>query len=259
MHRTTRKVSLSSEGEDFLPFAREILAQEDAAYAALGKGQARISGTLRFAAPSTFAQQYIVPDLPDFLGAYPDLTLDLRLSDTPFDLIQGSFDLALRSSVRQDSSLKGRKLADDPRILCASPDYIVRHGAPAAANELSGHKLIAFQDLRAHPLSGSGGSKGVFDPSTAQTRLIMDDGLSHKLATLAGTGISLNARWSVHDELADGRLVHVLPEYVAASETVLWLVYPKTNVLSPKVRVFMDFLINTFQRRATWLRALKVR
>ncbi|MEO1734319.1 MAG: LysR substrate-binding domain-containing protein, partial [Pseudomonadota bacterium] len=63
----------------------------------------------------------------------------------------------------------------------------------------------------------------------------------------------------VHDELADGRLVHVLPEYVAASETVLWLVYPKTNVLSPKVRVFMDFLINTFQRRATWLRALKVR
>ncbi|MEM8731998.1 MAG: LysR substrate-binding domain-containing protein, partial [Pseudomonadota bacterium] len=205
MHRTTRKVSLSAEGEDFLPYAREILAQEEAAFAALGHGQAKIAGTLRFAAPSSFAQMYIVPALPAFLDAHPDLTLDLRLSDTQFDLIQGSFDLALRSSVQQDSSLKGRKLADDPRILCASPAYLARHGTPRDVSDLDRHTLIAFQDLRAHPLATHGGGQGVFDPDAAEARLIIDDGLSHKLATVAGAGISLNARWSVHAELADGR------------------------------------------------------
>ncbi|MEO0904816.1 MAG: LysR family transcriptional regulator, partial [Pseudomonadota bacterium] len=99
LHRSTRKVSLSSEGQDFLPYARDIIAQEDAALAALGKGQTKISGLLRFAAPSTFAQIYIAPLLPKIMDAYPDLTLDLHLSDAQFNLIEGSYDLALRNAV----------------------------------------------------------------------------------------------------------------------------------------------------------------
>lgn len=106
LRRSTRKVSLSIEGADFLPFAKEILAQEDGALAALGQVTTNISGTLRFAAPSSFAQLYIAPILPKFMALYPDITLDLRLSDAQFDLIEGSFDLALRNLVMSDSSFE---------------------------------------------------------------------------------------------------------------------------------------------------------
>jgi DNA-binding transcriptional LysR family regulator len=128
LHRSTRKVSLSLEGAEFLPFAKEILAQENAARAALGQGSETATGTLRFAAPSTFAQLYIVPLLPEFLALNPGINLDLCLSDAQYDLIEGSFDLALRNTALTDSSLKGRKLADDQRILCASPRYLDRYG-----------------------------------------------------------------------------------------------------------------------------------
>lgn len=252
MHRSTRKVSLSAEGEDFLPFAREIIAQEDAAFAALGKGQATVTGTLRFAAPSTFAQLYIAPLLPAFLDEHPRLTLDLRLSDTQFDLIEGSFDLALRNAPLTDSSLKGRKLADDRRVLCASPAYLEKFGTPEFPSDLLDHKLIAFRDLQARPLKGPAGETGTFAPSDATGQLIVDDGLSQKCATLAGAGISINSLWSVHQELASGALIRVLPRYEGADKNVLWLIYPKTNVLSPKVRVFMDFLIERIGKQLVW-------
>lgn len=252
LHRTTRKVSLSVEGADFLPFAREMIAQEDAALAALGQSSAHISGTLRFAAPSTFAQLYIAPILPKFLDAHPDLTLDLRLSDLQFDLIEGSFDLALRNAPLLDTSLKGRKLADDTRILCASPCYLAAHGTPETPADLTSHRLIAFRNLRPRALKNRQGDMAAFDPEAAQSQLIVDDGSSQKLATLAGAGISLNGLWSVSRDLVSGRLTRVLPCYQAAEDNVLWLIYPKSNILSPKVRVFMDFLIAEIGKKPPW-------
>ena len=253
LHRSTRKVALSSEGEDFLPFACEIIAQEEAAFAAMGKGSTKVSGTLRFAAPSTFAQLYIAPILCQFLDAHTELTLDLRLSDVQFDLIEGSFDLALRNAPLADSSLRARKLAEDNRILCASPDYLEKHGQPQVPDDLSRHRLIAFRDLRRRPLKSVGGDAGAFDPHAVRSRLIVDDGLTLKRATLTGAGISLNSLWSVHEELKSGELVHVLPGIEGADDHKLWLVYPKTNVLSPKVRAFMDFLIERLGRRPPWI------
>ena len=146
LHRSTRKVSLSLEGAEFLPYAREILDQEDAARAALGHGNATATGTLRFTAPSTFAQLYIAPLLPEFLKHHPGINLDLRFSDAQFDLIEGSYDLALRSSSLADSSLKVRKLADDERILCASPAYLVEHAALRQPGDLKHHHVVAFRD-----------------------------------------------------------------------------------------------------------------
>lgn len=255
LHRTTRKVSLSLEGIDFLPYAKDILAQEDAARAALGIGSPTATGILRFAAPSSFAQLYIAPLLPEFMKRHPGISLDLRLSDTQFDLIEGSYDLALRNSALEDSSLKGRKLADDNRILCASPDYLEHNGTPLQPDELATHSLIAFKDRSPKPLTGPGGKTAEFDPRAGRCQLILDDGLSQKLATIAGAGISTNSLWSVHRELASGSLVRVLPDYTVDDKSVLWLVYPKSNVLTVKVRIFIDFLLEKIGKKPVWTRS----
>ncbi len=248
LHRSTRKVSLSLEGQDFLPYAREMIAQEEAALAALGKGRTKVSGTLRFAAPSTFAQLYLAPLLPIFMDKYPDLRLDLHLSDTQFDLIEGSYDLALRNSVLADSSLTARKLADDARILCASPAYLEHHGMPQTPEDLDHHRLIAFRDLEPRALISNAGAHAVFAPKRAAQYLILNDGLTQKLTTLDGAGISINSLWAVQQEIANGALTRILPDFELADKPLLWLIYPKSNVVSAKVRVFMDFLIDHFSR-----------
>ena len=243
LHRSTRKVSVSLEGSELLPFAREIIAQEDAARAALGQKSLDIIGTIRFTAPSTFALSYVAPFLPEFTDRHPKIKLDLRLSDTRYDLIDGSFDLAIRNAALEDTSLKGRKLANDVRVLCASPQYLDQQGHPTTPEDLSKHKLVAFKDQLVRPLVGPDGQAGAFDPQKAECQIVVDDGMTQKIATLAGAGISVNSLWNVHEELSDGRLIRVLPGFELDADTAIWLVYPKTNILSPKVRVFMDFLL----------------
>lgn len=243
LHRTTRKTSISQEGAAFLPYAREILAQVDAGRTAVGDGTLRPGGTLRFAAPSSFAQLHIMPLVPAFQKLYPDITLDLRLSDTRQDIIEGSFDLALRSAPLEDSSLLGRKLADDTRILCASPAYIDHHGIPKTPDDLVAHHFLSWFNMAPRQIIHVNGGTAVLDPKKTRCRMILDDGTSQRLATLDGLGISINSLWSVAHYLEAGRLVHVLPDWRLHDQSVLWLIYPKSNVLTPKVRCFMDYLV----------------
>jgi DNA-binding transcriptional LysR family regulator len=113
--------------------------------------------------------------------------------------------------------------------------------------------LIAFKEASATPLLGRDGKKAQFNPRLAGCRLIVDDGLSQKIVTIAGAGNSINALWSIHRELADGSLVRVLPDYEVDDETALWLVYPKSNVLTAKVRVFIDFLLERIGKAPVWV------
>ncbi|MEM6620233.1 MAG: LysR substrate-binding domain-containing protein [Pseudomonadota bacterium] len=253
LHRSTRKVALSTQGAEFLPYARDIVGREDAARAALGQQSAQVTGTLRFTAPSTFAQLYIAPILPDFLAAQPKLRLDLQLSDRQLELIEGSFDLALRNAPLADSSLRGRRLAADTRVLCASPSYLAQHGSPATPKDLEDHQLIAFGSAQPQRLTDPNGAHAAFDPASSPCQLVIDDGASQRAATQAGAGISANSLWSVHADLYTGRLVRVLPDWTVAEETVLWLIYPHTNVLSAKVRLFMDFLLDRIGKEPPWL------
>ena len=256
LHRSTRKVALSLEGAEFLPFARDIIAKEDAALAALGKGNPIATGTLRFTAPSTFAQLYIAPVIHEFLAQFPEVTLDLRFSDSQYDLIDGSFDLALRNVALADSSMKGRKLAKDRRILCASPAYVAARGMPESVGDLLEHDLIAFGSGALRALTDGADRVGTFDFEQSRGRLVLDDGLSQKIATVAGAGISINSIWSVWHELNEGRLVRVLPDHYIDDNSALWLVYPQSNVLSPKVRVFIDFLVEKIGRTPVWERPI---
>jgi len=253
LHRSTRKVALSLEGQEFLPFAKEILAQEDAALAALGNGNPEVTGTLRFAASSSFAQLFIAPILPEFLGRHPGVNLELKLSDTQMDLIEGGFDLALRVYAIEDSTLKARKLADDRRILSASPEYLAQHGTPKIPEDLSGHQILTFMNTSARKLlSNDGVSECIFPPDNVSTRVVCDDGASMRLATKAGVGISMNSIWSIHQELKSGSLVRVLPDYEVKDGSAIWLVYPKSNVLTSKVRVFIDFLLEKIGKPPIW-------
>ncbi|WP_420861654.1 LysR family transcriptional regulator [Algirhabdus cladophorae] len=252
LHRSTRKVSVSLEGQDFLPYAREMIAQEETALAAMGAGRAQIKGTLRFAAPSTFAQLYIAPILPALMDLYPDLTLDLHLSDAQFDLIEGSYDLALRNSVLEDSTLTARKLADDQRVICASPHYLERYGTPISPADLDQHRLIGFRNMEAKVLTTSNGSTALFDPKSGTQTLVVNDGATQRRVTREGAGISVNSAWLVHSDLADGSLIRLLPDYEFVNKPSLWLIYPKSNVVSAKVRVFIDYLIDHVGRSKNW-------
>lgn len=251
LHRSTRKVSLSLEGAEFLPFAKEIIAQEEAGLVALGKGNPEVSGTLRFACSSTFAQLYVAPILPEFLTRYPEISLDLRFSDTQAKLIEGGYDLALRNFALEDSAMMGRKLADDKRVLCASPDYLAEHGTPQRPEDLAHHRLVVFGGLK-RDLTSPKGELHQFPPSQAKTRVQCDDGASTRLATLAGVGISMSSMWSIHQELRKGSLLRVLPEYRVDDGSAIWLVYPKSNVLTAKVRVMIDFLIEKIGTPPVW-------
>ncbi|WP_444931091.1 LysR family transcriptional regulator [Microbulbifer sp. SSSA002] len=254
-HRSTRKVALSIEGEEFLPFAREIIAQEDAALAALGRGNSAVSGTLRFAASSSFVQRFIAPILPEFLERYPDVNVELKLSDVQVGLIEGGFDLALRNYAVEDSSLIGRKLADDKRVLCAAPAYLDKYGVPEKPEDLAGHQLLAFINSKPRKLiSASDQSVYAFPPPNSQSRVICDDGASMRIAAKAGVGICMSSIWNIQPEIVQGSLVRVLPEYHIEDQSAIWLVYPKSNVLTAKVRVFIDYLIEKIGSPPVWER-----
>lgn len=253
LHRSTRKISLTIEGAEFLPYAREILAQEDAALASLGRGSTEIKGTLRFAASSTFAQLYVVPHLTEFLERYPDLDVELKLSDTQMNLIESGFDLALRNYAIEDSSLRARKLADDTRVLCASPDYLARYGTPDKPEDLVEHRTLVFMNAKLRELTTKGdGRPCTFPPPRSKSRIVCDDGASVRIAAKAGVGVCISSVWSVYKELNDGSLVRILPDYEVNDNSAIWLVYPKSNVLAPKVRVFIDYLIEKIGNPPIW-------
>lgn len=252
-HRSTRKVSLSTEGAEFLPFAQEIIAQRDAAYAALGHGTTEVSGTLRFAASSTFAQRYVAPILAEFLEKYPKINIELKLSDSQVNLIEGGFDLALRNYAIEDSSLIGRRLANDTRILCASPDYLRRRAALKRPEDLEHHELLVFMNAKPRKLISMDGKRAcTFPPASVKPRVICDDGAATRIAAKAGVGICMSSLWNVNKELEDGSLVRVLPDYHVDDQAAVWLVYPKSNVLTPKVRVFIDYLVHKLGDLPMW-------
>ena len=135
VHRTTRKVSLTEEGLAFLPHAEEVLASVEAARAAVGAGSASPRGTLRITAPASFGRMHLMPALTGFLNRFPELSADIRFSDSIVDLVEGGFDIAIRNAELKDSSLIARKLATDQRIVCASPDYLSAFGEPATPDQ----------------------------------------------------------------------------------------------------------------------------
>lgn len=249
LHRTTRHATLTEDGRAFLPHAENVLEAAAAARAALGREQASPRGTLRIAAPSSFARMHIVPGLPEFTARYPDLKLDMRISDSVVDLVEGAFDVAVRYTELSDSSFVARRLAPDRRVVVASPDYLARHGRPEHPDDLDSHTCLVVGTLDVWTFTGARGEPVAKRVTPA---LRINDGEAVRDAACAGMGVALMATWCAADELRAGKLVPILADHRLVSTQTLWALYPSSRELAPKVRVFVDWLVARFGPKPYW-------
>lgn len=248
LNRTTRKVALTETGRAFLPHAEEVLASVEAARAAVGAGNTAPNGTLRITAPASFGRMHLMPALTGFLKQYPALQLDLRLSDTIIDMVEGGFDIALRNTELSDSSLIARKLAPDQRIVCAAPGYLERYGIPDSPQALAEHQCINLIGLENWLFDSPSGQLNI----KTKGKLRTDNGEAMRDACVAGLGLSVNATWSVYQHLRRGELVQILQDYPLVSHTAIWAVYPSSRLLAPKVRAFIDYFAGYYGDPPYW-------
>lgn len=248
IHRTTRKVSLTEEGVAFLPHAEDVLSSIETARASVGAGNALPKGNLRVTAPSSFGRMHLMPALTGFLSRYPDLSIDLRLTDTIVDLVEGGFDIAIRNADLKNSTLIARKLATDNRIVCASPEYLAKFGEPITPHDLRNHQCIAIAGLENWVFETPDGHLN----TKIKGRFRTDHGEAVRDACANGLGIAMSATWSVYQHLERGELVQILRDYPLVSETAIWAVYPSSRLLAPKVRVFIDYFSECYGRPPYW-------
>lgn len=246
LHRTTRRLHATPEGAALAEQGRPLVEDLEALTGGLRQNSADIAGTLRVTASASFGRQYLSPLLPDFLALHPRVRLSINLTDQMLDLVSSGFDLAIRIGALDDSSLVARKLAANRRVLCASPEYLRRHGTPRTPQELVDHECVLLvgshgrQDVWRFG-DGSGGEIAVRVRGRVETNygeLVRD-------SAVAGVGIAVHSSWHVIDDLRAGRLVQVLPDYPLA-ESGIYAVMPQRRLVPPRVRAFVDFLAERF-------------
>ncbi|PWE57942.1 LysR family transcriptional regulator [Metarhizobium album] len=250
LQRTTRQISLTEAGQGFYERVLSVLAGLEDAEAFVSGRSARIQGTLKVSAPTSFGRMHIAPHLKPFLDAHPDLTLNLVLTDEFTDIVGGGFDLAIRIAELGDSSLVARRLAPVRRVLCAAPAYLASYGTPEDVEALKHHTCLRPHNNDAWRLEGPGGAV-LYRP---EGRLVTNSSEVIREAVIAGFGIALRSTWDVGQELKDGRLVRVLPSYEGSRNVALSAVYPSRQFLPAKVRLLIDYLAELYGPVPYWER-----
>ncbi len=248
VYRTTRRVSLTEEGMAFLPYAEEVLSSIEAARSSIGLGQSLPVGTLRITAPASFGRMHLIPALEGFMAAYPDIKVDCRLSDAIFDLVEGGFDVAIRNAELKNSSLVARKLTNDERVLCTSPQYIEKYGIPTCPKDLLNHKTVLLTGFEHWTFETPNGAMTI----KPHGHLRVDNGEAVRDACVHGLGITTSSKWCIYKHLASGELVQILDNYPIISDTAIWAVYPSSRLLAPKVRRFIDYFADYFGEIPDW-------
>jgi DNA-binding transcriptional LysR family regulator len=254
LHRTTRQLRATPEGATLAEQGRALVEDLEVLAGSLRQTADAVSGTLRVTMSATFGRLYISPLLPDFLARYPRVRLSVNLTDQRLDLVSAGIDLAIRIGALDDSSLVARKLTTNRRVLCAAPAYLRQRGMPRTPKDLATHECLLLvghagrQDLWRFQ-DRSGGElvqrvSGRFESN--QGELLRD-------AAVAGQGIALHSTWHVCDDLRDGRLQQVLPDYPLA-ETGIHAVMPQRRLVPPRVSAFVDFLAERLGDPPPWER-----
>ena len=221
LHRTTRRLDLTPRG---VRFHRDMVA----VLTAIAEAEARVidagdtvRGPLRMSAPTSFGRLHVAPHLKPFLDRYPQVALQLDLSDAFDDLVAARIDLAIRIASGIAPGLTAHRLAPSPRVLCAAPAYLAACGAPTTMDALAEHRLLAADGQMPWRLAGPDGPRDVVRASAVGTN---SSEIVRELA-LAGIGIALRSIWDVGAELASGRLIRVLPEWRGSSEAAIYAVH----------------------------------
>ncbi|NIF51469.1 LysR family transcriptional regulator [Burkholderia sp. Ax-1724] len=248
LHRTTRRISLTQDGEVFMTRAEALLDAAAAARASVGRAQTEPQGRLRVTMSSSFGRQHISPVIGEFLRRYPGVSLDLRMTDQLVDLVDAGIDVAIRVGALKDSSLVARRLAANRRVLCAAPAYLAAHDTPHHPSDLARHECIILSDQRDWSFVTPAGTLDV----RVGGRLATDNGEVIRDALLAGFGIALKSTWDVAPYLRSGALVSVLDSYPLADDVAIWAVYPSRAFVPPKTLAFIDFLAAHFGDPPYW-------
>jgi DNA-binding transcriptional LysR family regulator len=252
LQRTTRKLALTDEGAAFLEDCQRILAELEEAEAAVSERSARATGHLVVSAPAGFGRQHVAPLVPSFLAEHREVSVNLNLSDRVVDVIGEGVDIAIRIASLTDSNLVGVKLADNHRVVVATPGYLKRHGTPQTLDELGKHNCLA--------ISSQGSQRGwtfrdhgkIVTMKVGGNMVCNDGAVLHDWA-MAGRGLAWRSMWEVSSEIEAGLLVPVLEQYAAPGNDI-YAVFAQRRHLPLRIRVFVDFLRHAYSQPDYWRR-----
>lgn len=251
LNRTTRRLSSTEAGLIYYQRAVRILADAEEAKLAVSRLEATPKGRLRISTPISFGRLHIAAALPSFHARYPLVQIDLSASDSIVDLVAEGFDLAVRMGALRDSSLIARKLAPNRRVICGSPTYLERAGVPETPDELVHHNCLTFEYQargKVWQLKGRDGTKKVPVSGSLHT----NNGEILLAAVLGGLGLAMLPTWHAGKEIQRGALQAVLTAYEVGPTSNIYAVYPHNRHLAPKVRAFVDFLVQRFASEPYW-------
>jgi DNA-binding transcriptional LysR family regulator len=250
LQRTTRRLALTDEGAAFLDDCQRILAEMEEAEAAVSERSAHAKGHLLVSAPAGFGRRHVAPLLPSFLAEHRDVTVNLNLNDRVVDVVGEGVDVAIRIASLGDSNLVGVKLADNARVVVASPAYLKRHGRPETLTDLARHNCLA--------ISSEGSQRGWTFRDNHKTvtlkvagNMVCNDGEVLLDWALDGKGLAWRSMWEVGAQIAAGKLETVLDSYTAPGNDI-HAVFAQRRHLPLRIRAFVDFLRRAYTLPNYW-------
>ncbi|MDR3095877.1 MAG: LysR family transcriptional regulator [Paraburkholderia sp.] len=248
LRRSTRRLQVTQEGYQYLALCKRVLDEIDSAEAQLSRAGRHMSGDIRVTVATSFGMDQIVPLIPGFLERYPGLRVRLSLSDTLADIIGEGFDVAIRMGNLQDSNLVSRKLCHLQRVVTASPSYLAKHGVPSVPADLARHNCLMWEPPMDHlnhwPFMIDGEHTSMLINGSFQT----SSGVSSVYMCLAGVGITRMAEHMVLPSIRSNMLVPLLTDFQPKDETGIYVLYPRDVSLHPRVRAFIDYIVERFER-----------
>lgn len=249
--RTTRHVALTEAGRLYHAQCLRIIESLNEADAMMASFNSEPRGLLRISLPVALGRLYISSALNDFLGIHKEVQIQADFSDRFVNLIDEGYDMAVRIGNLSDSGIVARRVADNPRILVATPEYVDRHGSPSTPNDLFAHQCLCFSHY-----SGLGtvwrfrrGER--METVTVSGRFVSDSSDAVYEAALKGLGIALLATYVCHSDVSAGKLFRLMPDWTSHPESGIYIVYPSQRYLSPKVRALAEFLFKRL-RKEEW-------
>lgn len=254
LNRTTRSISLTEEGRTYYERAATILEDIEAAELAVRELHAEPRGVLKVNSATTFGRYALIPYIHEFLERFPDLQVQVTLSDSMVDLVAEGWDMGLRIGTLTDSTLIARRLVPVRRVVAGAPTYLDRRGTPRSPDDLAGHNClrVSFETaLNRWEFKGAGGPRLLDVKGSLE---VNDASLLYE-AALSGVGLIRATEFLIWEALRDGRLVTVLQDYEPEENRSVFAVYPPGRHQSPKVRAFIDWLVERFAKNPPWAQA----